>query len=177
MVRMRSAESGSRGTARLPSGSHDGDQRINTALFHIDRYPVREDAMLGKRSAALLLFLALLMSVMVSAPAAAQPAGATEDPDATFAELSAADQFEKVLVAPGISQPMSMDIADDGRVFMTSRDGVIRVYHPHMGHVGVVAELDVFDDHPLPQNPDFEGSKNQEGGLLGLALDPDFATN
>ncbi|WP_205629648.1 family 16 glycoside hydrolase [Jiangella muralis] len=114
---------------------------------------------------------------MVSAPAAAQPAGAAENPDATFAELSAADQFEKVPVAPGISQPMNMDIADDGRVYMTSRDGVIRVYHPGMGHVGVVAELDVFDDHPLPQNPDFEGSKNQEGGLLGLALDPDFETN
>ncbi|WP_197682440.1 family 16 glycoside hydrolase [Jiangella sp. DSM 45060] len=114
---------------------------------------------------------------MVSAPAAAQPAGAAENPDATFAELSAADQFEKVLVAPGINQPMNMDIADDGRVYMTSRDGVIRVYHPDMGHAMVVGELDVFDDHPLPQNPDFEGSKNQEGGLLGLALDPDFLTN
>ncbi len=133
--------------------------------------------MVGKRSTSLLLFLALLLSVLVSAPATAQTAEAPAEPGGTFAELSAADQFEKTLVAPGISQPMNMDIADDGRVYMTSRDGVIRVYHPHMGHVGVVGELDVFDDHPLPQNPDFEGSKNQEGGLLGLALDPDFATN
>ncbi|RIQ20495.1 DUF1080 domain-containing protein [Jiangella rhizosphaerae] len=132
---------------------------------------------MGKRSASLLLFLALLMSVLVSAPATAQTVEPPADTESTFAELSAADEFEKVLVAPGISQPMSMDIADDGRVFMTSRDGVIRVYHPDTEQVTVAAELSVFDDHPLPPNPDFQGSKNQEGGLLGLALDPDFATN
>ncbi|MBB5789556.1 family 16 glycoside hydrolase [Jiangella mangrovi] len=133
--------------------------------------------MLGKRSASLPLLLALLLSVLVSTPATAQTTEVPAEPGGTFAELSAADEFEKVLVAPGISQPMNMDIADDGRVYMTSRDGVIRVYDPNMGHAMVVGELDVFDDHPLPQNPDFEGSKNQEGGLLGLALDPDFATN
>ncbi|TDE09156.1 family 16 glycoside hydrolase [Jiangella asiatica] len=130
-----------------------------------------------KRSASLLLFLALLLSIIVSPPATAQTVEAPEDSGGTFAELSADDQFEKVLLTPDVPQPMSMDIADDGRVYMTSRDGVIRVYHPDTGQLTVAAELDVFDDHPLPQNPDFEGSKNQEGGLLGLALDPAFETN
>ncbi|PSL03705.1 glucose/arabinose dehydrogenase [Haloactinopolyspora alba] len=135
--------------------------------------------MFGKRPASLLLFLALLFSVMVSAPATAQTVDTPQDQDqnATFAEQSADDEFEKTLLTPDVPQPMTMDMADDGRVFMTSRDGVVRVYHPDTGEVTVAAELSVFDDHPLPSDPDIEGSKNQEGGLLGLALDPDFATN
>ncbi|WP_084469503.1 family 16 glycoside hydrolase [Jiangella gansuensis] len=114
---------------------------------------------------------------MISAPATAHTTDVHEDTNQTFAELSADDQFEKVLLTPDVPEPMSMDIAADGRVFMTSRDGVIRVYHPETEEVTVAAELSVFDDHPLPPNPDFEGSKNQEGGLLGLALDPDFEAN
>jgi len=133
--------------------------------------------MLGKRSASLLLFLALLLSLMVSAPATAQPVDSAGKDDATFAELSAADEFEKVLLTSDVAQPMTMDIAADGRIFITSRDGVVRVYHPDTEELTVAAELSVFDDHPLPDDPDIEGSKNQEGGLLGLALDPDFDTN
>jgi glucose/arabinose dehydrogenase/regulation of enolase protein 1 (concanavalin A-like superfamily)/plastocyanin len=132
--------------------------------------------MLGKRSVSLLSFLALLMSVLVGAPAVAQTAEDPEDQDPTFAELSAGDEFEKVLLTPDVPQPMAMDIADDGRVFTASRDGVVRIYHPDSEQMTVAAELSVFDDHPLPPNPDFDGSKNQEGGLLGLALDPDFET-
>jgi glucose/arabinose dehydrogenase/regulation of enolase protein 1 (concanavalin A-like superfamily)/plastocyanin len=133
--------------------------------------------MSGKRSVSVLLFLALLLSALASTPAAAQEADDPEDLDSTFAELSADDEFEKVRLTPDVPQPMSMDIAADGRVFMTSRDGVVRVYHPDTEQVTVAAQLSVFNDHPLPPNPDFDGSKNQEGGLLGLALDPDFETN
>ncbi len=133
--------------------------------------------MFGKRSASLLLFLSLLLSFMVGAPATAVTTEEPENVDDTFAEAAQADEFEKVQLTPDVPQPMTMDMAPDGRVFMTSRDGVIRVYHPDTEEVTVAAELDVFDDHPLPEDPDIEGSKNQEGGLLGLALDPDFDTN
>ncbi|MGH3679478.1 MAG: family 16 glycoside hydrolase [Natronosporangium sp.] len=119
----------------------------------------------------------LASSVLVSASAAARVAEDPEGVDSTSAELPADDQFEKVLLTREIQQPMSMDIAADGRVFTTSRDGVVRVYHPDTEQVTEAARLRVFDDHPLPPNPDFEGSKNNEGGLLGLALDPDFETN
>jgi glucose/arabinose dehydrogenase/plastocyanin/regulation of enolase protein 1 (concanavalin A-like superfamily) len=132
---------------------------------------------LGKRSTSLLLFLAMLMSLLVSAPAAAQETPEPPSTDATFAELSAGDEFKKVLLTPDVPEPMTMDIAPDGRVFTTSRDGVIRIYHPDTEQMTVAAELNVFDEHPLPSDPDIEGSKNQEGGLLGLALDPDFETN
>src|SRR5690606_12910737 len=110
--------------------------------------------MSGKRSASLVVFLALLMSVLVNAPSAAAAAADTEadtdQTDGTVEELSADDEFEKVLLTPDVPQPMSMDIADDGRVFITSRDGVVRVYHPDTGQLTVAAELSVFDDHPLP---------------------------
>lgn len=137
---------------------------------------------MSKRSISGLLSLPLLMSLLVSTPAATQAAddpGNDHQPNqaSTFADLSAADEFEKVLLTPDVPEPMTMDIAADGRVFTTSRDGVIRVYHPDTEEVTVAAELSVFDDHPLPADPDIEGSKNQEGGLLGLALDPDFESN
>ena len=132
---------------------------------------------MGKRTTSLLVFLAMLLSVFATTPAVAQPADDSPDPDASFAELSAADEFEKILLTRDVPEPMALDIADDGRVFVISRDGVVRVYHPDTGEVTVAAELRVFDDHPLPPNPEFEGSKNQEGGLLGIALDPNFESN
>ncbi|PYG01901.1 Copper binding protein, plastocyanin/azurin family [Georgenia satyanarayanai] len=133
---------------------------------------------MSKRSIAGMLSFPLLMSLLVSTPVGAQPTEAPDDgaAPASFAEASAADEFEKVRVA-SVPQPMTMDIAPDGRVFTTSRDGVVRVYDPGTEEVTVAAELSVFDDHPLPSRPDIEGSKNQEGGLLGLALDPQFEDN
>src|SRR5690625_333973 len=134
---------------------------------------------MSRRSVSGLLSIPLLLSLRRTRPVAAdtvdEPA-ADPQQDATCAELSAEDEFEKVRVA-SVPQAMSMDIASDGRVFTTGRHGVVQVYHPDTGEVSVAAELDVFHEHPLPPNPDFEGSKNQEGGLLGLALDPEFDTN
>jgi len=135
---------------------------------------------MSRRALSGLLSVPLMMSFLVSMPAAAQPGDAPTDgpqqEQASFAELAAEDQFEKVRLA-SIPEPMTLDIAPDGRVITTSRDGVIRVFHPDTQDLTVAAELSVFDDHPLPPHPDIEGSKNQEGGLLGLALDPDFEEN
>src|SRR5690606_15213962 len=128
---------------------------------------------MGKRTTSLLVFLAMLLSVFATTPAVAQPADDSPDPDASFAELSAADEFEKILLTRDVPEPMALDIADDGRVFVISRDGGVRVYHPDTGEVTVAAELRAFDDHALPPNPEFEGSKNHGVGLRGIAVDPD----
>src|SRR5690606_16465504 len=95
---------------------------------------------------------------------------------ASFAELAAEDQFEKVRLAC-IPEPITLDIAPDGRVITTRRHGGTRALPPHTPYTTVPAELSGIDDHPLPPHADIEGSKNQEGGLLGLALDPDFEEN
>ena len=57
---------------------------------------------------------------------------------------------------------MELDIADDGRVFYIDRGGDVRVIQT-----------------AAPSRPPARSTSTpvQEFGLLGIALDPDFATN
>jgi glucose/arabinose dehydrogenase/type 1 glutamine amidotransferase len=71
--------------------------------------------------------------------------------------------FDKVPLDTGTSNPMELDVAPDGRVFYIERAGEVRRIDPATGQTTVLADLDVF--------------LQREDGLLGLALDPDFATN
>jgi len=71
--------------------------------------------------------------------------------------------FDKVALDTGSSNPMELDVAADGRVFYIERAGEVRVIDPDSGQTTVAASLDVY--------------LQREDGLLGLALDPDFATN
>ena len=61
------------------------------------------------------------------------------------------------------SNPMELDIAPDGRVFYIERDGRVQIIKPDTGSTVTAVDLDVFTGN--------------EDGLLGIALDPDFATN
>ncbi|WP_077248171.1 PQQ-dependent sugar dehydrogenase [Bacillus sp. FJAT-27986] len=73
--------------------------------------------------------------------------------------------YEIEVVAEGLNVPWEMVIADDGRIFFTERPGQIREIRN-----GKVREEPLLS---LPAPFISEG----EGGLLGLALDPDFQTN
>ena len=70
--------------------------------------------------------------------------------------------FEKVALDENSSNPMELAIADDGRVFYVDRNGAVRVIRPN-GAVVTAGNVPVYT--------------GQEFGLLGLALDPNFATN
>ncbi|MET0237079.1 MAG: ThuA domain-containing protein [Kibdelosporangium sp.] len=70
--------------------------------------------------------------------------------------------FEKVTLDDNTSNPMMLDIAPDGRVFYIDRLGDVKVIQP-AGGVATAAHLNVFTAN--------------ESGLLGIALDPGFATN
>jgi cytochrome c len=70
--------------------------------------------------------------------------------------------FQKVTLDDNTSNPMMLDIAHDGRVFYIDRLGDVKVVQPN-GSVATSAHLNVFTAN--------------ESGLLGMALDPDFATN
>lgn len=72
------------------------------------------------------------------------------------------DSFEKITLDDNTANPMELDIADDGRVFYIDRGGDVRVISTS-GTVSTAGHLNV--------------TTVQEFGLLGLALDPDFATN
>lgn len=70
--------------------------------------------------------------------------------------------FEKITLDDTTSNPMELDIAEDGRVFYVDRNGAVRVIQPG-GGVSTAGTIPVYT--------------GQEFGLLGLALDPDFAEN
>ncbi|RAW17647.1 PQQ-dependent sugar dehydrogenase [Phytoactinopolyspora halophila] len=72
------------------------------------------------------------------------------------------DNFEKVVLDDTTSNPMELAVADDGRVFYVDRNGDVRLIRPD-GSATTVGSLDVYT--------------GQEFGLMGIALDPDFASN
>jgi PKD repeat protein/glucose/arabinose dehydrogenase/type 1 glutamine amidotransferase len=70
--------------------------------------------------------------------------------------------FDKVALDDNTANPMELAIAEDGRVFYVDRNGAVKVVRPD-GSVVTAGSVQVYT--------------GQEFGLLGLALDPDFATN
>lgn len=72
------------------------------------------------------------------------------------------------LIASGLEAPWAIALAPDGRLFVTERPGRVRIVR-----TGAGGGLDARPWATLPAraNPD------AERGLLGIALDPDFARN
>jgi glucose/arabinose dehydrogenase/PKD repeat protein len=73
------------------------------------------------------------------------------------------DHWDKVVLDDYVTDPMELAIADDGRVVFVERGGVIKVWSPDTRSTTTAGFLDVFT--------------GLEDGLLGVALDPDFAQN
>ncbi|MEV1290360.1 ThuA domain-containing protein [Micromonospora sp. NPDC049679] len=71
--------------------------------------------------------------------------------------------FEKITLDSNTNNPMELDIAGDGRVFYAERDGRVQVIKPDTGNTVTAVKLNVFTGN--------------EDGLIGLRLDPGFATN
>ncbi|MGH2490383.1 MAG: PQQ-dependent sugar dehydrogenase, partial [Candidatus Limnocylindria bacterium] len=70
------------------------------------------------------------------------------------------------LIASGLEVPWAVALAPDGRLFVTERPGRVRIVRLGAGG-GLQAEP--WARVPARANPD------AERGLLGIALDPDFA--
>ncbi|WP_052852950.1 ThuA domain-containing protein [Streptomyces avicenniae] len=73
-----------------------------------------------------------------------------------------ASDFQKVTLDDNTSNPMELDIADDGRVFYIDRNGAVNIVLTN-GSVVTAGTLPVYT--------------GQEFGLLGIALDPAFSDN
>lgn len=71
--------------------------------------------------------------------------------------------YVDTLVASGLQQPISVDFAPDGRIFLTEQQGRVRVIKAGQLLPEPFVTLDV--------------SSSGERGILGIELDPDFATN
>lgn len=75
-------------------------------------------------------------------------------------------RFRVETVATGLEVPWAFAIAPDGRLFITERRGRVRILNSANG----TAELALTIGDVLANEAD-------EAGLMGLALDPEFATN
>ncbi len=71
------------------------------------------------------------------------------------------DAYEKETILADTADPMAIDVADDGTAFVAERGGTVKAVTN--GASTTVADIDVYT--------------GQEDGLLGIALDPDFADN
>ncbi|TNE62689.1 MAG: carbohydrate-binding protein [Bacteroidetes bacterium] len=71
--------------------------------------------------------------------------------------------FVKTQLLCDLSEPMEFDMLPNGQLLFIERHGTIKLFDPESGHVGIVAEIPVFTDN--------------EEGLTGMALDPDWQKN
>lgn len=72
-------------------------------------------------------------------------------------------RFEVTELAAGLTQPMELAVASDGTVFFIELAGKLKRFDPQTRRISVAGELTVTTD--------------QENGLIGMALDPDFSRN
>lgn len=73
------------------------------------------------------------------------------------------NRFEKVVLQENLNEPAELDFLPDGRILWIERKGKIHVYDPERNTAHI--------SHHLPIN-DFS-----ENGLIGLAVDPNYANN
>ena len=71
--------------------------------------------------------------------------------------------YQQVIIDPSPQIPMELAVAPDGRVFIIERGGRVKIWKPDTSSLVTAAQLSVFSQ--------------LEDGLLGITLDPGFATN
>ena len=78
-------------------------------------------------------------------------------------------RFEITVLEEGLDEPEELDILPDGKILFIQRRGLLKLYDPHTDLTSEVGNLEVFHQR--------SNGSNVEEGLVGLSLDPDFATN
>ncbi|MBU6237922.1 MAG: PQQ-dependent sugar dehydrogenase [Planctomycetes bacterium] len=100
------------------------------------------------------LFLVAALILPITAHChAAEPAPQEYDPA----------RFEKTVITTGLIQPMEMAIAPDGTIYLIELAGNIKAIDPKTSRVQSIGKLAV--------------TTEQENGLIGIALDPNFEIN
>lgn len=88
-------------------------------------------------------------------------------------KLPEENRFSKVILEEKLDEPMELTVLPDGRVLIVERKGNLKLYSPATGKTSLVAKIPV-----NTMVTDKQGNQeNDEGGLLGLTHDPDFASN
>lgn len=93
---------------------------------------------------------------------------------AANAQAPEENRFEKVVLTQGLNEPLEMAILPDERVLVIERHGLVKLYDPKVKRMFTIATIPVSTKY----NPDAKGVQAEaEDGLLGLTIDPAFATN
>ena len=79
------------------------------------------------------------------------------------------NRFTKVVLATPLNEPVELAVLPDERVIFAERRGSVNLYKPSTGKTARIATIEV--------STKYADSSEAEDGLLGLAADPDFATN
>jgi len=93
-----------------------------------------------------------------------------------FFEISFAEEYEYEIeietIAENLNIPWSIDFAPDGRIFFTERSGGETTGTTRLGAVRIIENGNLLDEPALTLTVE-----RREGGVLGLALDPNFEEN
>jgi glucose/arabinose dehydrogenase len=81
--------------------------------------------------------------------------------------------FTRTRVASGLGRPTAMAFAPDGRLFITERG----TGNGGVGRVRIFKDGALLAQPALSINTDINGPSPNERGVLGIAVDPDFASN
>ena len=73
------------------------------------------------------------------------------------------DRLEERVLHQGFDRPLELAVLPDGRVLVIELTGKLWMYHPERAELSLAFEIEVFTE--------------QENGLIGLTLDPDFEEN
>ncbi|MDH5598930.1 MAG: ThuA domain-containing protein, partial [Cyclobacteriaceae bacterium] len=73
------------------------------------------------------------------------------------------NRFTKTVLDFNLNEPTEMDVFEDGRIIFVERKGAIKLYDPNSNSVSTIANIPVYS--------------GQEDGLMGIAIDPNYAEN
>ncbi len=73
------------------------------------------------------------------------------------------NRFEITVLTTGLVQPMELEVAPDGLIYYIELAGALKVLNPKNGEIQQLGQLTI--------------TTEQENGLIGMALDPNFAEN
>ena len=90
-------------------------------------------------------------------------------PAAKAQGLPGDEHFKVETIAGGFIDAMEMAVASDGRVFVVERTGGVHLYDPRASSTTKIGQLDV----AMRKDEGYA----REAGLLGITLDPGFASN
>jgi glucose/arabinose dehydrogenase len=115
-----------------------------------------------RRSSAIAMSIAIAVGLALAAPSL--PARAAVSASSSFT-AAAAPTLTDTVIQSGLSIPWDLAFAPDGRMFVTIRSGQIRIYASGAAGAALLSTTPV------------TVHTSTEAGLMGIALDPAFASN